>query len=282
MFGRRQQLQVKGPEEIRLMRGAGLVVAAALAAVRDAAVAGATTAQLDRVAHDVIRARGARPSFPEVPGYRHTLCVSVNDEVVHGIPGDRVLHAGDLVSVDCGAILAGWHGDAAISLTVGGPEAGRAEDIALSAVTREALWAGIAAFRVGATLNDVGGAIEDAVEKAPSRYPGLRFGIVEGYTGHGIGQEMHEDPDVYNYRVKGRTPLVRAGATIAIEPMVTLGSAATRVQADDWTVVTVDASRAAHWEHTVAVTDAGVWVLTEPDGGAARLAELGVPFGPLD
>lgn len=262
------------------MRAAGLVVAAALAAVEGAAVAGTTTAALDALARDVIRDHGARPSFPEVPGYRHTLCVSVNEQVVHGIPGSRALRDGDLVSVDCGAILDGWHGDAAISIHVGGPAAARLQDRALSEATRAALWAGLAAFRVGARLNDVGGAVEDAVQEQRDRH-GLDFGIVEGYTGHGIGRAMHEEPDVYNYRVKGRTAAVRSGATVAIEPMVTLGSPETSVLADDWTVVTVDGSAAAHWEHTVAATDAGIWVLTALDGGAAELTARGAPYGPL-
>ena len=280
MLGRRDQLSVKNPDEIRRMRAAGLVVAAALAAVEAAAVAGTTTAALDALARDVIREHGARPSFPEVPGYRHTLCVSVNEQVVHGIPGSRALRDGDLVSVDCGAILDGWHGDAAISIHVGGPAAARREDRALSEATRAALWAGLAAFRVGARLNDVGGAVEDAVQEQRDRH-GLDFGIVEGYTGHGIGRAMHEEPDVYNYRVKGRTAAVRSGATVAIEPMVTLGSPETSVLADDWTVVTVDGSAAAHWEHTVAATDAGIWVLTALDGGAAELTARGAPYGPL-
>ena len=265
MFGRREQLGVKSADEIRLMQ---------------AAVAGTTTGALDALAQGVIRDHGARPSFPEVPGYRHTLCVSVNDEVVHGIPGERVLRDGDLVSVDCGAILQGWHGDAAISVHVGGPEAATEDDRALSEATRAALWAGIAAFRIGSVLGDVGAAIEDEVT-AQGRRLDRPFGIVEGYTGHAIGREMHEEPDVYNYRVKGRTAAIRSGATVAIEPMITAGSSQTRVLADDWTVVTVDGSRAAHWEHTVAVTDAGLWVLTAPDGGAAELAGRGAAYGPL-
>lgn len=280
-FGRRENLELKTPEHIRLMRGAGLVVADALAAVAEAATVGATTGDLDRLAGEVIRGHGARPSFPEVPGYRHTLCVSVNEEVVHGIPGDRRLVAGDLVSIDCGAILEGWHGDAAISVFVGGEDAARAEDVALSEATRESLWAGIAAFRPGNELNDVGAAIEDAVDAA-GRERGGEYGIVDGYTGHGIGREMHMSPDVYNYRVRGRTPRVRPGATVAIEPMVTLGSPRTRVLDDEWTVVTEDGSRACHWEHTVALTEAGIWVLTAVDGGARELAARGAPYGPLD
>lgn len=280
-FGRRGHLPVKSPDEIRRMRAAGLVVAAALATVERAAVPGATTQALDALARQVIRSYGARPSFLEVPGYRHTLCLSVNEEVVHGIPGDRALRAGDLLSVDCGAVLDGWHGDAAVSMHVGGAVGASPQDRALSEATREALWAGIAAFRVGGTLNHVGAAVEDAVAARAER-DGRVYGIVEGYTGHGIGRAMHEDPDVYNYRVRGRTARVGSGATVAIEPMVTLGSAETSVLADDWTVVTIDGSRAAHWEHTVAATDRGIWVLTAPDGGAAELAARGVPYGPLD
>ncbi len=272
----RRSFEAKTAHEIRLMRRAGLVVAETLALLQDTARAGLTTLDLDVVAEREIRARGAVPSFPGVPGYRHTLCVSVNDEIVHGIPGERRLADGDLVSIDCGAIVDGWHGDAAITLLVGGRTAGAADDLALSDATEESLWAGIAAFRVGRPLGDVGGAVEDSLEAAG------QFGIVEGYEGHGIGREMHLPPGVPNYRVRGRTPKVPSGATIAIEPMVTLGTSKTRELEDGWTVVTLDGSHAAHWEHTVAVTEAGLWVLTALDGGRAGLSNVGAPYAPLD
>ena len=262
------------------MRAAGLLVGQTLEVVVAAVADGVTTAELDRVAEAHIRDHGGRPSFPEVPGYRHTLCTSVNEQIVHGIPGERVLRAGDLLSIDCGAIVAGWHGDAAVSVIVGGPDAARPEDLALSRATEESLYAGIAALRVGERLYAVGEAVEASVEAAGVR-SGRSFGIVEDYVGHTIGTEMHEDPQIFNYAVRTRGPMVRSGYTGAIEPMVTLGSPETDVLPDGWTVVTTDGSRAAHWEHTVAVRDEGLWVLTAIDGGAAKLGALGAPFAPL-
>jgi methionyl aminopeptidase len=279
MFGRRPT-DTKTPEQILLMRAAGLVVGETLELLAARVTQGITTGELDRLAEEHIRSRGARPSFAEVPGYRHTLCVSVNDEVVHGIPGDRVLVDGDLVSIDAGAVLDGWHGDAAISLVVGTPEAGSAADLALVDATEASLWSGIAALRVGSPLHDVGAAVEDTI-MAAARSDGVRYGILEDYVGHGIGTSMHEAPQVPNYRVRGKGPTVRPGLTIAIEPMVTLGSEQTRVLDDEWTVVTVDGSRGAHWEHSVAVSQEGVWVLTAVDGGEKRLTEMGVRFAPV-
>ncbi|MEO7236402.1 MAG: type I methionyl aminopeptidase [Lapillicoccus sp.] len=239
---------------------------------------GCTTLQLDALAEDFIRSHGGIPNFQLVPGYAHTLCTSVNEEVVHGIPGGRVLHDGDLLSMDCGAEVEGWNGDAAVSLVVGGPEAARPEDQRLIAVTEAALWAGIAALAVGERLYAVGEAVEESIEAA-GRTDRHDYGIIEEYVGHGIGRSMHEDPQIPNYAVRDRGPVVRAGFTGAIEPMVTWGQSETRVLADDWTVVTTDGSRAAHWEHTVAVTDAGLTVLTAVDGGAAR---LGARYASLD
>ena len=283
MFGRRERLETKAPHELRAMRRAGLVVARALEAVSTAAQPGVTTLHLDEVARDTILAAGARPSFPEVPGYRHTLCVSVNEAVVHGIPDVRVLEAGDLVSIDCGAVLDGWHGDSAITVHVGGADLADPRDVALSAATRDSMWAGIGAFRVGGRVGDIGAAVEASLVAAGDGDPAgpTRYGIVAGYEGHGIGRALHMDPGVPN--VGGtRGPRVRAGAVVAIEPMVTLGVPDTHELADDWTVVTDDGSRAAHWEHTVAVTDAGAWVLTALDGGVDELALRGIPYGGLD
>ncbi|WP_370626343.1 type I methionyl aminopeptidase [Austwickia sp. TVS 96-490-7B] len=278
---KRRQIETKTPDQILKMRNAGLVVSRALSVVRDAAIEGTTTAHLDEIAEGVIRSHGARPSFAEVPGYRHSLCTSVNEEVVHGIPGGKVLQNGDLLSVDCGAVLDGWHGDSAISMIVGGREKASDVDVSLLDATEEALWCGIAAMRAGNNLNDIGGAIEDYLEEI-NISSGVEFGIIEGYTGHGIGREMHMDPDVYNYRVKGRSARLTPGVVLAIEPMVTLGCAETEVGSDDWTVSTVDKSKACHWEHTVALTSAGVWVLTADDGGREKLARLGAPYGGLD
>ncbi|MBK8758027.1 MAG: type I methionyl aminopeptidase [Actinomycetales bacterium] len=279
MFGRRSTVG-RTDEQLALMRAAGLLVAGALSTVAGAVSAGVTTAQLDRLAETFIRDHGGVPSFPGVPGYRHTLCTSVNEEIVHGIPGSRVLQDGDLVSVDCGAIVSGWHGDAAISVFVGGESAARPEDVSLSRATEQSLWAGIAAMRVGGRLYAVGEAIEDSI-LAAGRADGRDYGIVEDYVGHAIGQEMHLDPQIPNYAVRGKGPLLASGFTGALEPMVTLGDARNRVLDDGWTVVTLDGSRAAHWEHTVVVRDAGVCVLTAADGGAARLSALGVPFAPV-
>lgn len=270
----RERIQYKTAEQITLMRQAGLVVADALDAVRAALRPGATTGELDRIAEDVIRSAGAVPSFLGYQQFPATSCISVNEEIVHGIPGGRRIAAGDVVSVDCGAILAGWHGDAAFTTIVPPPDAGSGEeDAELVEVTRRSMWAGIAAMVEGERLNAVGAAVEDLV--------GDRFGIVEGYGGHGIGTAMHQDPHVLNYRTRDRGPRMKAGLCIAIEPMLTAGDPGTRVLADEWTVVTKDGSRAAHWEHSVALTEGGPWVLTARDGGVGELAALGVRANPL-
>jgi methionyl aminopeptidase len=279
VFGR-NRLDVKTPDQIRKMRVAGVVVGETLALLRGQATAGMTTGDLDQAAEDFIRGKGATPSFLGYHGFTGSLCVSVNEEVVHGVPGSRILRDGDLVSIDCGAIVDGWHGDAAISLIVGGREAGSARDLALVDATEASMWAGIAALAVGSPLYDVGAAVEDRILEA-ARAHDATYGIVEDYVGHGIGTEMHQDPQVPNYRVRDRGPIVTSGVTVAIEPMVTSGSAETDVLDDDWTVVTQDGSRAAHWENTVAVTDAGIWVLTALDGGQERLEALGAAYGPL-
>jgi len=279
MFGQ-ERIELKTPDQVRVMRRAGLVVADALAAVRDQVRPGMTTADLDAVAAAVIAAAGATPSFLGYDGYPATVCVSVNDEVVHGIPGPRVLEPGDIVSIDCGAIVDGWHGDSALTLVL--PDADPA-DVALSEATERAMWAGIAALASADRLGAVGDAVEDVVDATDTGLNGgARYGVVEEYVGHGIGTAMHQPPDVLNYRTRARGARVRPGLCVAVEPMLTRGTHATQVLDDDWTVVTDDGSRAAHWEHTVAVLESGIWVLTERDGGAARLLELGVTVAPLD
>jgi methionyl aminopeptidase len=279
VFGR-ERIEYKTPDEVRTMRRAGLVVADALATVRERMRPGLTTSDLDAMAAEVIAGAGATPSFLGYDGYPATLCVSVNDEVVHGIPGARVLSPGDIVSIDCGAIVDGWHGDAAMTLVL--PEVDPA-DAALSDLTERAMWAGIAALASATRLGAVGDAVEDVVEAAElGPTAGVRYGIVQEYVGHGIGTAMHQPPDVLNYRTRDRGPRVRPGLCVAVEPMLTRGTHLTHVLADDWTVMTDDGSRAAHWEHTVAILDAGIWVLTAHDGGAARLSELGVTVAPLD
>ena len=231
MFGKRQT-PAKTAEQLVLMRRAGLLVGQTLEMLRGEIRDGRTTLELDALAEEFIRSHGGVPNFQLVPGYTHTLCTSVNDEVVHGIPGSRVLRDGDLVSVDCGAELEGWNGDAAFSAIVGGPEAGSPEDRRLVTVTEDALWAGIAALTVGERLYAVGEAVEESIETA-GRGHGHDYGIIEEYVGHGIGRSMHEDPQIPNYAVRDRGPVVRSGFTGAIEPMVTYGSSATRVLADD-------------------------------------------------
>ncbi len=270
---RRDGIEFKTPEQIVLMRRAGLVVAAALAAVRGAARPGLTTADLDTIAADVIAAAGAAPSFLGYHGYPATLCVSVNEEIVHGIPGSRVLQPGDVVSVDCGAILDGWHGDSAFSIVL--PEADAA-DVALVSATERAMWAGVAALATGQRVGDVGCSVEDVAEAEP-----IEYGVIQEYVGHGIGTAMHQPPEVLNYRTRDRGPRLRPGLCLAVEPMFTRGQRYTQVLADEWTVVTRDGSRAAHWEHSVAIHDGGIWVLTAPDGGAEALAALGVEISPL-
>ena len=282
---RKHQIETKTDEELLAMRRAGLVVADTLALARDAAVAGVTTRAIDTLAEEAIRGAGALPSFLGYHGFTGSLCISVNDEVVHGVPGERVLRDGDLVSIDCGAIVDGWHGDAALSFVVGGREHGRPDDLALMDDTETSLWDGIAALVVGGRLYAVGDAVEGSVDAALERRRAegvvQEYGILEDYVGHGIGRSMHMDPQVPNYGVTATGPMLPSGATLAIEPMVTLGTIETRTLDDDWTVVTTDGSRAAHWEHTVAVTDAGLWVLTAHDGGAAQLAARGVPLAAL-
>jgi methionyl aminopeptidase len=274
---RRSQTPGRTAEQLLLMRRAGLLVGQTLEMLRGEIRPGVTTLELDTLAEEFIRSRGGIPNFQLVPGYAHTLCTSVNDEIVHGIPSAwRVLREGDLVSVDCGAELDGWNGDAAFSSVVGGE--GRPEDRRLVELTEDALWAGITALSVGGRLYAVGEAVEASIEAA-GEADGREYGIVEEYVGHGIGRSMHEDPQIPNYAVRDRGPTVRSGFTGAIEPMVTLGSSASHVLDDDWTVSTNDGSRAAHWEHSVAVTDAGLTVLTAVDGGAGR---LGPAYAPLD
>lgn len=266
----------KTPDELRVMVRPGLLTAAALDAVRSAIRPGITTAELDVIAERTIRDGGGVPNFQLVPGYRHTLCVSVNDEIVHGIPGERVLQPGDLVSVDAGAEVDGWNGDSAFTTVVPGGDATlTAARQQLSDTTERSLWHGIAALASAKHLHEVGDAVEDAVDGTGT------WGIVEDFTGHGIGRSMHEDPPVFNHRVRGGGPAVRAGLVVAIEPMVTAGTIENTTDADDWTVRTRDGSDAAHWEHSVAVHADGVWVLTATDGGAAGLAPLGVTPVPI-
>ncbi len=267
----------KSPAQMRLMLAPGLATAASLEAARAAIRPGATTLEIDAAAEAAILALGGQPNFKLEQGYHHTVCASVNDDVVHGIPGGRILGAGDIVSIDSGAIIDGWNGDAAFSFVI--PDPSRPDVVAerqrLSDVTEQSLWHGIARLAVARHLNEVGEAIEDYVESQGE------YGILTDYVGHGIGRSMHEAPPVFNYRVRPKGPEVKPGLVVAIEPMVVLGSIDTYTRDDDWTVATSDGKAAAHWEHSVAVHKDGIWVLTAPDGGAAALAPLGITPVPL-
>jgi methionyl aminopeptidase len=269
MFGDRG-IEVKSPAQIEKMREAGLVVARTLERVRDCVRPGVTTIELDRVAEESIRSSGAVPSFKGYHGFPGSICTSVNDEVVHGIPGTRVIRDGDVVSIDCGAIVDGWHGDAAVTVVVGPPDPLVAE---LLRVTEEAMWRGIAAAALGGRVGDISHAVESYVRGQGD------YGVVEDYVGHGIGSAMHQPPNVPNVGRPGRGAKLVRGLALAVEPMIVLGDPDTHVLDDDWTVVTDDTTLAAHFENTFTLTPTGTWVLTEPDGGRARLAELGVPFG---
>jgi len=264
-----RMIQIKTAQEIELMRASGLVTSGALAAVKAAVRPGVTTGELDAIAADHIRSKGAVSNFLGYHGFTGTICASINDEVVHGIPDpDRKLAAGDNISVDCGAILQGWHSDSAVTVTVG--EASP-EDAALLEVTERSMWAGLARALAGGRLTDISAAVEESIRGQAHPY-----GIVDNYGGHGIGTEMHQDPHVLNHGRAGRGPQLRPGMALAIEPMVTVGDPATVELDDGWTVVTKDGSRAAHFEHTVAITPEGPWVLTAEDGGVAGLAPFGI------
>jgi len=256
---RRKVVPARTPGELDAMAAAGAVVAAALAAARTAAAPGVSTKDLDEAAETVIREAGAIPSFLGYHGFPASICSSVNERVVHGIPAaGELLAAGDLVSVDCGAILNGWHGDSAVTFGIGDLNAA---DEALSAATRHSMECGIAAMIPGNRLTDVSHAIERGTREA-ERIHSRKFGIVSGYGGHAIGREMHMDPFLPNEGQPGKGPELVVGSVLAIEPMLTLGTTKTMVLADDWTVITTDGSRAAHWEHTVAVTEDGPRILT--------------------
>jgi methionyl aminopeptidase len=251
---------LKTADQIAKMREAGKVVAAMLAATRDAVKPGVTTAELDRIAADVLARAGAKSSFLGYYGYPATICTSVNDQIVHGIPGKRKLKEGDIVGIDAGAIVDGWHADAAITVPVGRilPQAEQ-----LISVTREALRRGIAAATVGNRLGDIGAAVQAYVESQG-------FSVVRNYVGHGIGRAMHEDPQVPNYGTADRGLVIKEGLCVAIEPMVNVGGTTTRVLEDNWTVVTEDGSLSAHFEHTLACLADGPVVLTQAAEAVGR------------
>jgi len=284
-------VQVKTQAQLAFMWEAGQVVAAALRAAAEAVAPGVSTAELDAVARARIAAAGAVPSFLGYHGFPATICTCINDEIVHGIPSaSRVLQEGDVVSIDCGASVEGWHADAALTVGVG---AIREELAKLIADCERALWRGLAAARAGARLSDISHAVERTARAAGD------YGIVEDYVGHGIGSEMHMDPPVPNYGRPGRGPVLAEGMALAIEPLLVLGGPETRLLDDGWTVVSEDGGWSAHFEHTVAITAAGPWVLTasagpppgtvaadqviaggvRPSGNRTRPAEEVVPHG---
>jgi len=243
---------VKSPDEVAIMRRAGSVVAIVLQRLAREIGPGMKTKELDRICVEELDKRGARASFKGYRGFPATLCVSVNEEVVHGIPGDRVINEGDIVSLDFGAIVDGFQSDAAITVGVGevSPIAKRLMDVA-----QGGLYAGIAAVKSGAHLGDVSSAIQGYVESRG-------FSVVREYTGHGIGRDMHEEPSIPNFGVPGQGPTLRKGMTLALEPMVNAGGWRTAVGDDRWLVVTADGSLSAHFEHTIAITDGEPEILT--------------------
>ena len=266
-------IQIKNIEQLKLMRRAGLLVGQTLELLRESIKPGMTTDALDAIAAANIKRGGGTPNFLGYHGFPATICVSVNEEIVHGIPGSRIIQDGDVVSIDCGAIIEGWHGDAAISIGVGTVNP---EDQKLMDVCEESMWRGIAAGKNGAKLSDIGHAIEEYTKSQGA------YGILQEYGGHGIGTEMHQEPHVLNFGKPGNGPVIVPGLVLAIEPMITRGSARTKVLGDDWTVVSVDMSRGSHFEHTYAVMpDGKPFVLTAFDGGKSELSRLGVEVSDL-
>jgi methionyl aminopeptidase len=264
---REPSIELKTPAQFALMREAGLVVARTLHRVAAAVEPGISTAELDAIAEREIRDAGAQPSFKGYHGYPATICTSVNEQIVHGIPdaGTR-LADGDVVSIDAGAIVGGWHGDAALTVAVGPvPD----QVTALLRACERALWHGLAVAVAGRRLSDISRGIETSVRASGS------YGLVQEYTGHGIGTQMHMHPPVPNYGRPGRGPQLAEGMALAIEPMLVLGRRHTRLLDDGWTVVAADGGLAAHFEHTVAITAGGPWVLTAEDGGTSGFARYG-------
>ena len=251
---RRSRVGIRTPEEIEVMRRAGGVVAEMHQVCREALAPGVTTGELERLARAVLDRNGATSNFLHYHGYPAVICASVNDEVVHGIPGDRELVDGDVVSIDCGAIIDGWHGDAAFTAVVG---QGSPADLALVEIGRRSLEAAITQIRPGNRLGDIGHAVQQVVESAGAA-------VLRDHCGHGIGRAMHEAPDVLNTGRPGTGMVLEVGMVLAVEPMVCAGSDDYYVLEDGWTVVTADGGTAVHWEHTIAVTDDGPRVLTLP------------------
>ena len=244
---------LKSEREINYLRDAGKIVAETLAEIKKAVKPGVTTLELDHIAEKYIRGRGAIPAFKGYHGFPGSICASVNEEVVHGIPGPRKLRSGDNISIDVGAVINDYNGDAAITVPVGEVDA---EVQKLLQATEESLYKGIEKAVAGNRLSDISHAVEAHCKQ-------FGFGVVRDYVGHGIGRNMHEDPQVPNYGPPGRGPRLKSGMTLAIEPMVNLGTHEVKTLADDWTVVTRDGKRSAHFEHTIAITDGQPEILTK-------------------
>lgn len=271
---RRERPEIKTPEQIALMRRSGLLLSRVHDMLADHIRPGVTTGELDRLAEEMIRDEGALPNFKGYQGYPATVCISVNEVIVHGIPGAQVLQEGDLVSIDGGCIVEGWHSDAARTHVVG--EFRSEADRHLVEVTREALWQGIVALASARRVGEIGAAIEDHVDAEALG----ELSHLEEFGGHGIGTAMHQAPDVMNFRTRDRGPRIVPGMCLAIEPMLVQGPAEWEMLADDWTVRATGGGRAAHVEHSTAVTEQGLVVLTAADGGASELAARGVAAAP--
>ncbi len=260
-------------DQLKTMRRAGLLVRSTLDLVKSQIKAGITTSALDAIAEANIKRGGGTSNFKGYHGFPATICVSINDEIVHGIPGERMIMPGDVVSVDCGAIVDGWHGDAAFTVIVDPVDKDQQK---MLDVCEESMWVGIAAGVAGAKLSDIGHAIENYVNSQG------KYGILREYGGHGIGTAMHMEPHILNYGKPGNGPKIEAGMVFAIEPMITMGSERTRVLEDNWTVVTVDKSRGAHFENSYCIApDGKPFVLTSIDGGKADLARFGIEVSEL-
>jgi methionyl aminopeptidase len=266
-------IEIKNLEQLKSMRKAGLVVAETLKLIKEQAQIGMTTLDLNDLAITNLAKHGATSSFLGYHGFPAVICASVNEEVVHGIPNKRKLTSGDLLSIDFGAIIEGWHGDAAISFGLGDVDPA---DQKLMDVCEESLWRGIAAGKKGAKLTDISAAVEGYINSQG------RYGILREYGGHGIGSAMHQEPHILNFGPAGNGPELTVGMALAIEPMITRGNAKTKVLGDDWTVVAHDSSNGAHFEHTYTIApDGKVFVLTAEDGGAHKLGQLGVEISDL-
>jgi methionyl aminopeptidase len=266
-------IQIKTLDQLQTMRKAGLLVRSTLDLIRANIKAGITTSALDAIAEANIKRGGGTSNFKGYHGFPATICVSINDEIVHGIPGERMIMQRDIVSVDCGAIVDGWHGDAAFTMIVDPVDEERQT---MLDVCEESMWHGIAAGSVGAKLSDIGHAIEKHIVSQG------KYGILREYGGHGIGTAMHMEPHIFNYGKPGHGPTIEVGMVFAIEPMITLGTDKTKVLSDNWTVVTTDKSHGSHFENSYCIApDGKPFVLTEVDGGRANLARFGIEVSSL-